>query len=104
MCHFFMMKNPEGTYHIEVEFTVYYEQFHHYPEWLTECQSMDPRCGYQTQFNKLVEDDLPEEVARQKVSEYRKRYDALLDELEADDTRWNEFPFQGKENYITFCK
>lgn len=103
MPHFFMILNPEGTYHIEVQFTVYFDLFHHFPEWLGfQPTAKEQKNGYPTRFFMLVENDLPATLALKKWKEYGERYDAFIEELEQDDARWNEFPFQGKGHQLVF--
>jgi hypothetical protein len=98
--------NMDGTFRIECEFTVYFAEFKHYPDWLGyKPTDEDLKFGVPTRFWFLVEDDLPPNKVNDRLTFYRNKYDTLIPELENDDTRWDEFPFKDiEEHYITYSK
>ncbi len=95
MTAFMIRENPgEQTYHIVCQFTVYRERFGHHPSFLPQDEAKGMQIGFATEFGFLVEDDLTKEQALDQLAAYQEQYDTLITELENDDTRWDEFPFQ----------
>ena len=92
--NFSIIKNPEGTYHIECLFVVYRELFGEHPSWI-DCPG-DARDGFNTKFYFLIEDDLSLEDATAKLKDYVDNYSKLIITIENDKNRWDEFPFKDK--------
>lgn len=95
MPHFDKVENPEGTYHVECQFTVYRARFGHHPSFLPQDEMRGRREGFCTQFWFLVDDDLSAKDADARVKELTDTYDELIDQIQEDDSRWEEFPFKG---------
>lgn len=106
MSSFSAVDNMDGTFRIECEFTVYFEKFKHHPDWLSyKPDARTMKEGVSTRFWILVEDNILPDKINARLTFYRNEYDNLIPELENDDTRWNEFPFQDtKKNYVTYHK
>ena len=96
MSNFAMIDNGDGTYRIECFFVVYREKFGHHPDFLPQNEERGKHEGFSTKFWFLIEDDLSENNASVKLTDYRRKYDDLISEIENDDTRWDEFPFRNK--------
>lgn len=100
--HFRYSEDDNGVCYIETVFFVYRAMFGHHPSWLPQDEKRGRREGFSTQFNFLLEDDLTKEEAISKVREYRKQYDALITDIENDDRKWDEYPWQDRP--IIFSK
>lgn len=99
---FSIVKNDNGTYHIECLFIVYREKFGHHPDFLPQDEERGKREGFNTKFWFLVMDYLSAAEAQRRLTNYENLYSALIHEIENDDTRWDEFPFKNKQ--IVYCK
>ena len=99
--NFQVVKNPEGTYHIECEFTVYREKFGHHPSFLPQDEVRGRREGFSTRFWFLVEDDIAPENVKARLNYYYKKY-PNISEIENDDKKWESFPF--KKNCVLYSK
>ena len=100
MSHFFIRKDSwdaPGTSHIEVCFVVYRHKFGHHPTFLPQDEEKGRRDGFNTQFYYIAEENIPDEKAEEKLEYYKNRYDSELEEIEEDDTKWEQFPFKGNE-------
>ena len=100
--HFQYCEDDNGVCYIETVFVVYRERFGHHPSWLSQDEERDKRDGYSTQFHFLLEDNLTKEDAISKLKEYRKQYDTLITDIENDDRKWDEYPWQDRP--IIFSK
>lgn len=100
--HFRYCEDYDGVCYIETAFFVYRERFGHHPSWLPQDEERGKREGFPTQFYFLLDDNLTREKAISKVKEYRRQYDALITEIENDDRKWDEYPWQNRP--ITFSK
>jgi hypothetical protein len=99
---FTIVSNGDGTFRIEMMFTVYREKFGHHPSWLPCDEEKGKREGYPTTYWFLIEDDLTGADTGDHLIAYQKQYSKLISEIENDDTRWDEFPF--KDRPITYSK
>ena len=102
MSAFTIVSNNDNSFHIECLFVVYREKFGHHPDFLPQDEARGKREGFSTKFWFLVEDDLTSNEAVSRLNYYQTKYDKLIEDIENDDTRWNEFPF--KDKTITYSK
>lgn len=100
--HFQYYEDIDGVCYIETVFFVYRERFGHHPSWLPLDEERGKREGFPTQFHFLLDDNLTREEAIAKVKEYRKQYDTIITDIENDDRKWDEYPWQNRP--ITFSK
>ena len=96
MTSFYIYDNNDGTFRIECKFIVYRAKFGHHPDFLPQDEIRGRREGFATKFWFLVEDNLTESEASSHLKKYQEQYDKLIEEIEDNDKRWNEFPFKDK--------
>ena len=102
MHHFALIDNQNGYFSIECLFVVQRAKFGHHPDFLPQNEEKGRRDGFSTKFWVLVDDNLEQVDAENKISEYIDKYEKLISEIEDDDSRWNEFPFKDKP--VVFSK
>ena len=99
---FNIVDNVDKTYRIECLFIVQRARFGHHPEFIEVDETRGNKEGFSTKYWFLVEDDLTKTEAEKLKKEYEAKYNKLIEDIENDDARWNEFPFKDKP--ITYSK
>ena len=97
---FTIVSNHDGTFRIEVKFEIIEKFRHHRPSWwdksIGETNQRPILCWF------CVEDRLTGSAVGEKLLNYQSKYSKLINEIENDDTRWDEFPF--KSSMLTYIK
>lgn len=100
MEHFFIVKNPENTYHIKCKLVVYRALLKAHPDFLKP--EGDEHDGFYTKYYLLIADDiLTKEQAEEKSKLLNQQYDTLITTCE-NTGNWDSFPF--KNNAIVYYK